>query len=73
MDEEGLPKQVLNWTQRGNRRIGRPKETYRRTLLHRHMRKYELNMEEMVELARDRGLWKASIDLWTALLRGLSK
>ena len=66
MDGNRIPKQVLNWTPPGSRRRGRPKETYRRTL-QRDMRRIELNMEVLEEMAQDRRMWKTATDLWTIL------
>ena len=66
MEDGRVPKQALYWTPQGSRRVGRSKETYRRTL-HRDLRRNGMSMEELREMAHDRGMWKTATDLWIAM------
>ena len=58
-----LPKQALGWTPEGTRRVGRPKDTWRRTIARD---KQENNIDVNVEdLAQRRGDWRNFITaLW---------
>jgi hypothetical protein len=53
MDEDRLPRQILEWQREGTRRVGRPKDTWRRTM-ERYMRNNNLVVEEVEECALDR-------------------
>jgi hypothetical protein len=65
MEEWRMPRQVLGWTPDGRRRVGRPKDTWRRTL-RRDMVENELEEDDVVELARDRPEWRRFVAaLWT--------
>ena len=63
MPETRLPKQALGWTPDGSRRVGRPKDTWRRTI---ERDKRENNIDVDVEdLAQRRGDWRNFITaLW---------
>ena len=58
-----LPKQALRWTPEGSRRVGRPKDTWRRTIV-KDMREKNVDVD-VEELAQHRGEWKNFIfALW---------
>ena len=63
MDDSRLAKQVLGWKPDGRRRVGRPKETWRRTL-ERDIRLHGTNWNELEDLAQDRKQWRTITDLW---------
>ena len=65
MPEHRLPKQALNWTPEGSRRVGRPKDTWRRTIA---KDKREKNIDVDVEaLAQQRVDWRNFITaLWVS-------
>ena len=65
MDENRLPKQALRWRPAGRRRVGRPKETWKRTV-ERIARTQDVSLEQMEEMAQDRGQWKSLTDLWAS-------
>ena len=65
MPPSRLPKQANSWTPVGRRRVGRPKDTWRRTVA-REAREKNLDQENMMALAEDRSAWRDLIaDLWT--------
>ena len=60
-----LPKQAIGWTPSGRRSVGRPKDTWRRTMT-REMREENLDHDDVVALAEDRHAWRNFVaDLWT--------
>ena len=63
MPEDRLPKQALGWTPEGSRRVGRPKDTWRRTIAKdKRERNIDVNVEE---LAQRRDDWRNFITaLW---------
>ena len=64
MSDERLPKQALSWRPEGRRRVGRPKDTWRRTLT-REMNRKNLQEEDVRRRAEDRATWRSFVaDLW---------
>ena len=60
-----LPKQAISWTPNGRRRVGRPKDTWRRTIA-RETREKNLDQEDLIVLAENRSAWRNLVaDLWT--------
>ena len=65
MPDSRLPKQAISWTPTGRRNVGRPKDTWRRTMK-REMREKNLDHSEVVAMADDRPAWRHFVaDLWT--------
>ena len=65
MPEERITKQALNWRPEGRRRIGRPKDTWRRTLT-REINLKNLQEDDVRRRAEDRAAWRSFVaDLWT--------
>ena len=64
MSDERLPKQVLDWRPEGRRRVGRPKDTWRRTLTRETIQK-NLREADVRQKAEDRATWRSFVaDLW---------
>ena len=64
MQDDRLPKQAIGWTPTGRRNVGRPKDTWRRTM-NREMREKNLNHDGVVAMATDRSAWRNLVaDLW---------
>ena len=58
-------KTTIGWTPPGRRSVGRPKDTWRRTMT-REMREANLDHDDVVTLAEDRHAWRNFVaDLWT--------
>ena len=65
MPDERIPKQALDWRPEGRRRIGRPKDTWRRTLT-RETNQKNLQEDDVRRRAEDRATWRSFVaDLWT--------
>ena len=65
MPQHRLPKQAIGWTPSGRRNVGRPRDTWRRTMT-REMREKNLDHHDVVTLAEDRPAWRTFVaDLWT--------
>ena len=64
ISDDRIPKQALDWRPDGRRRVGRPKDTWRRTLAREMNQK---NLEDDVRMmAEDRATWRSFVaDLWT--------
>ena len=65
MPEYRLPKQALNWTPEGSRRVGRPKDTWRRTIgRDKREKNIDVNVEALAQLRVD---WRNFITaLWVS-------
>ena len=64
MSDERLPKQVLDWRPEGRRRVGRPKDTWRRTLTRETIQK-NLREADVRQKAEARATWRSFVaDLW---------
>ena len=63
MPDDRLPKQALNWRPEGRRTVGRPKDTWRRTLTR------EINQNKSHDVIRrtaEMTAWRSFVaDLWT--------
>ena len=65
MQDNRLPKQALQWRPAGSRRVGRPKDTWQRTI-QRDMAVKNLDRADVEAQADDRNAWRRFIaDLWT--------
>ena len=65
MSDDRIPKQALDWRPDGRRRVGRPKDTWRRTLA-REMNLNNLEEDDVRMMAEDRATWRSFVaDLWT--------
>ena len=65
MTDGRLPKNALSWRPNGRRRVGRPKDTWRRTIA-RDMNQKNLDEEAVRTMAEDRAGWRSYVaDLWT--------
>ena len=65
MPEQRTPKQALHWRPAGRRRVGRPKDTWQRTI-QREMTEKILDRADVEARADDRGAWRKFVpDLWT--------
>lgn len=65
MPEQRTPKQALHWRPVGRRRVGRPKDTWQRTI-QREMTEKILDRADVEARADDRGAWRKFVaDLWT--------
>ena len=65
MPDQRIPKQAMNWRPAGRRRVGRPKDTWQRTI-EREMRQRDLNVEDVEARAQDRDAWREFVaDLWS--------
>ena len=60
MDERRLPKQTLKWVPEGQRRRGKPKGTWRRTI-ESDLNKANLTMNEIEIEAQNRNGWRALV------------
>ena len=64
MQDDRLPKQTIGWMPTGRRNVGRPRDTWRRTM-NREMREKNLNHDRVVVMATDRSTWRNLVaDLW---------
>ena len=71
MPNSRLPMQAISWTPTVRRNVGRPKNTWRRTVKH-EMRDKNLDQSEVVAIAQDRSAWRNFVaGLWTTW--GVSK
>ena len=57
MPEQRTPKQALCWRPAGRRRVGRPKDTWQRTI-QREMTEKTLDRADIEPQANDRGAWR---------------
>ena len=65
MPEQRTPKQALYWKPTGRRRVGRPKDTWQRTI-QRDLTEKNLERADVEARADDRGAWRRFVaDLWT--------
>ena len=65
MPEERIPKEALEWRPGGRRRMGRPKDTWLRTI-ERERREKNLYRVYVEALAEDRSAWRRFVaGLWT--------
>ena len=65
MPEQRIPKQALRWRPTGRRRVGRPKDTWQRTI-QKDITSKALDQADVEARAEDRGAWRKFIaDLWT--------
>ena len=65
MSEQRNPKQALLWRPAGRRRVGRPKDTWKRTI-ERHMTEKTLDRADVEARADDRGALRKFVSyLWT--------
>ena len=65
MPEERIPKEALEWRPDGRRRVGRPKDTWLRTI-ERERREKNLDRVYVEALAEDRSAWRSFVaGLWT--------
>ena len=65
MSEQRIPKQAVQWRPAGRRRVGRPKDTWHRTI-QRDMAEKSLARVDVEALADDRSAWRKFVaDLWT--------
>ena len=64
MPDDRLPKQALHWRPAGSRRVGRPKDTWQRTI-QRDMTVKNLDRADVEARAEDRDGWRRFVaDLW---------
>ena len=64
MPEERIPKQAWQWRPEGRRRVGRPKDTWQRTI-QRDMTEKALDRADVEARAGDRDAWRKFVaDLW---------
>ena len=65
MPDQRIPKQAMHWRPAGRRRVGRPKDTWQRTI-ERERRERGLNLEDVEARAQDRDEWRKLVaDLWS--------
>ena len=60
MPESRLPKQAISWTPTGRRNVGRPKDTWRRTMK-REMRDKNLDQSKVMAMAQDQSAWRTFV------------
>ena len=64
MPDQRIPKQALGWRPVGRRRVGRPKDTWQRTI-QRDMTEKGLDRGDVEDRAGDRDAWRKFVaDLW---------
>ena len=64
MSAQRIPKQAVQWRPAGRRRVGRPKDTWQRTI-QRDMAENNLARVDVEALADDRSAWRKFVaDLW---------
>ena len=66
MPDQRIPKQALRWRPVGRRRVGRPKDTWQRTI-QKDITMKALDQDDVEALAQDRDAWRKFVDdLWTS-------
>ncbi|BFZ08672.1 hypothetical protein BsWGS_11711 [Bradybaena similaris] len=58
MSEDKIPNQIFKWTPVGRRKVGRPRETLRRTIKRESTRMGVKDIQELQTLAMNRQKWR---------------
>ena len=61
MDQKRIPKTALRWTPLGKRKQGRPRTTWRRTVI-TEVKEMGLTLGEAQHAAKDRSRWRQIVD-----------